>query len=81
MDSYIHLGGKIGVLLEVGCESANVAQNEEFKVFAHDVAMQIAAANPLYLVPDEVPGDVIDKEKEDTARSGLERRQAGENYR
>lgn len=64
VDSYIHLGGKIGVLVEVGCESAAVAGNADFKTFAHDVAMQIAAANPLYLIPGEVPESVIAGEKE-----------------
>jgi elongation factor Ts len=64
VDSYIHLGGKIGVLVEVGCESAAVAGNAELKTFAHDVAMQIAAANPLYLNPSDVPESVIASEKE-----------------
>jgi elongation factor Ts len=55
VDSYIHLGGKIGVLVEIGCESAAAIGNAELKTFAHDVAMQIAAANPLYLNPSDVP--------------------------
>ncbi|MGE5494049.1 MAG: translation elongation factor Ts [Burkholderiales bacterium] len=64
VDSYIHMGGKIGVLVEIGCESAAAAGNAELKAFAHDVAMQIAAANPLYLNPSDVPEDVIASEKE-----------------
>jgi elongation factor Ts len=62
-DSYIHMGGKIGVLVEVGCDAA-LAGNAEFKTFVHDVAMQIAAANPLYLEPSQVPASVVESEKE-----------------
>ena len=64
IDSYIHLGGKIGVMLEVGCESADIAEKLELKTFAHDVAMQIAATNPTYLEPGDVPESVISSEKE-----------------
>jgi len=64
VQSYIHLGGKIGVLLEVNCETDFVARNEQFQEFVKNVAMQIAAASPLYLKPEDVPGDVIEKEKE-----------------
>lgn len=64
VDSYIHMGGKIGVLIEVGCGSAAVAGNSELRSFAHDVAMQIAAANPLYLNPADVPESVLASEKE-----------------
>lgn len=64
VDSYIHLGGKIGVLLEVGCETAAAAGNGDIHTFAHDISMQIAAANPLYMNPSEVPADVIKSEKE-----------------
>lgn len=63
VESYIHLGGKIGVLVEAGCESAGVAQNPDFSLFVRDVAMQVAAANPAYLEPAEVPQSVIDEEK------------------
>jgi elongation factor Ts len=63
VDSYIHMGGKIGVLVEVGC-GADLAGNDEFKAFVHDIAMQIAASNPLYLEPSDVPESVIAKEKE-----------------
>lgn len=64
VDSYIHMGGKIGVLIEVGCESAAVAGNAELRAFAHDVAMQVAAANPFYLNPSDVPESVLASEKE-----------------
>ena len=62
--SYIHMGGKIGVLLEVNCESDFVAKSDDFTSFAKDVAMHIAAAGPEWVSCDEVPGEVLDKEKE-----------------
>ena len=64
VDSYIHLGGKIGVLVEVNCETDFVAKTEEFKLFVHNVAMQIAAAKPTYISKEEVAQDEIEKEKE-----------------
>ena len=64
VDSYIHLGGRIGVLVEVNCETDFVAKTPEFKAFVRDIAMQIAAANPTYLDREGVPQDVIEKEKE-----------------
>jgi elongation factor Ts len=64
IESYIHLGAKIGVLLEVNCETDFVARNEMFKSFVHDIALHIAAANPLYVNTDEVPEDIVEKEKE-----------------
>ncbi len=64
VDSYIHLGGKIGVLVEVNCETDFVAKTDAFKLFVHNVAMQIAAAKPTYISKDEVPQDEIEKEKE-----------------
>ncbi|MCR1898120.1 translation elongation factor Ts [Irregularibacter muris] len=63
VESYIHLGGKIGVLVEVNCETDFVAKNEDFKAFVRDIAMHIAAANPLYLEAEEVPQEMIEKEK------------------
>lgn len=62
--SYIHMGGKIGVLVEVNCESDFVAKSENFVSFAKDVAMHIAAAAPEWVSRDEVPQNVLDKEKE-----------------
>lgn len=64
VDSYIHMGGKIGVLVEVNCETDFVAKTDKFKSLCHDVALQIAAANPLYVNKEEVPADAIEKEKE-----------------
>jgi elongation factor Ts len=63
IDSYIHGGGKIGVLVEVNCETDFVARNDEFRQFVHDVAMQIAAANPVYVSREEVPKEKIESEK------------------
>ncbi len=62
--SYIHGGGRIGVLVEVNCETDFVAKTDGFKDFVNDIAMQIAAANPLYLNEEEVPQSVLDHEKE-----------------
>lgn len=62
--AYIHSGGKVGVLVEVLCETDFVARNPEFEALAHDVAMQIAATNPLYMKPEDVPEEVVAKEKE-----------------
>ena len=63
--SYIHMGGRIGVLeSEVNCETDFVAKTDQFQSFVRDIAMQIAASNPLYLSSEEVPQDTIDKEKE-----------------
>ncbi|AFA48719.1 translation elongation factor Ts [Acetobacterium woodii] len=64
VESYIHMGGKIGVLVEVNCETDFVAKNEGFKTFVKDVAMHIAAANPLYVTKEEVPSEELEKEKE-----------------
>lgn len=64
VDSYIHMGGKIGVLLEVNCETDFVANSEAFRSFVHDIALQIAAAKPLYITKEEVPADIIEKERE-----------------
>ncbi len=62
--SYIHAGGKIGVLVEVNCETDFVAKNEAFQVFVKDVAMHIAAAAPQFVRREEVPGDLLEREKE-----------------
>lgn len=64
VESYIHLGGKIGVLLEVNCETDFVAKTPEFKNFVHSIAMHIAAAKPIYVSREEVPADTIEAEKE-----------------
>lgn len=62
--SYIHMGGKIGVLVEVNCETDFVAGNEKFQNFVRDIAMHIAATNPKYVTSEEVPEDYINSEKE-----------------
>lgn len=64
VDSYIHLYGKIGVLVEVNCETDFVANTDEFNQFVKEIAMQIAAANPSYISREDVPWEKIDKEKE-----------------
>lgn len=62
--TYLHSNGKVGVLVEVNCETDFVARNEEFKTLVHDLALHIAASSPLYLTPQDVPSEVVDKEKE-----------------
>ena len=62
--SYIHLYGKIGVLVEVNCETDFVANTKEFKEFVKDVAMQIAASSPKFITREDVPNNIIEKEKE-----------------
>ena len=64
ISSYIHLGSKIGVLIEVNCETDFVARNDKFQTFVKDLMLQVASANPLYLSRDEIPPEVIEKEKE-----------------
>ena len=61
--AYIHMGGKIGVLIEVNCETDFVARNDEFKAFVNDLALQVAAAKPSYVKRDDIPKDVVDKER------------------
>jgi len=63
IDSYLHMGNKIGVLLEVDCESDFVARNEEFTKFTKDLCMQIAALSPLYIKKEDVPEEVLKAEK------------------
>jgi len=62
--SYIHMGGKIGVLVEVNCETDFVAKTEKFKELARNIAMQIAASKPEFIKKEEVPHELIEKEKE-----------------
>jgi elongation factor Ts len=64
VSSYIHGGGKIGVLVEVNCETDFVARNEQFQGFVRDVAMHIAAASPQFVRPEDVPANLVEKEKE-----------------
>lgn len=62
--AYIHVGGKVGVLIEVNCETDFVARNEDFKAFVNDLCLQIAAANPLYVSRDQVPEADLQKERD-----------------
>jgi elongation factor Ts len=64
IESYIHVGGKVGVLLEVNCETDFVARNDDFKQLCKDLCLQIAAANPLYVSRDQVPEADIAKERD-----------------
>ena len=61
--AYIHAGGKIGVLIEVNCETDFVARNEQFKAFVNDLALQVAASNPSCVRREEIPADVVTKER------------------
>lgn len=63
VESYLHSTGKVGVLVEIDCETDFVARNDDFCVFAHDVAMQVAAAKPGYVSRDQVPEDVVAHER------------------
>lgn len=63
IEAYIHAGGKLGVLIEVNCETDFVAKTEEFQRLCHELAMQVAAANPLYVSRDDVPDERLEKEK------------------
>ena len=62
--SYIHMGGKIGVMVEINCETDFVAKTDDFQVMAKDIAMHIAASNPTYVRPEEIPEAAMEREKE-----------------
>ena len=64
VESYIHAGGKVGVLVEINCETDFVGKTEQFRTFCRDIAMHIAAANPPYVRREEVPTEALEKEKE-----------------
>jgi len=64
IDAYIHLQGKLGVLVEVNCETDFVAKNDAFRALTKDIAMHIAASHPLYVSRDQVPAELVEKEKE-----------------
>jgi len=64
IESYIHVGGKVGVLLEINCETDFVARNDDFKQLCKDICLQIAAANPLYVSRDQVPEADVTKERD-----------------
>jgi elongation factor Ts len=64
VESYIHAGGRVGVLVEINCETDFVARTDDFKNLAKELALHIAAANPLYVAREEVPTEVVEKEME-----------------
>jgi elongation factor Ts len=70
--TYIHAGGKLGVMVELGCETDFVAKNDDFREFAKDIAMHIAAANPISIHRDEVPEAVLAREKDIFVQQALE---------
>jgi elongation factor Ts len=72
VEAYLHAGGKLGVLLELNCETDFVARTEDFQELAHDLAMQVAATDPLYLTPEDIPPEVLERERQ------REREQLGE---
>ena len=64
IEAYIHTGSRAGALIELNCETDFVARTDAFKKLAHDLAMQLVAAKPLYLAPEDIPPDALEKEKE-----------------
>jgi len=64
IQSYIHMTGKLGVLVEVNCETDFVAKNEDFQEFAKNIAMHIAASNPLGIKPEDIPEEIVESEKD-----------------
>lgn len=64
VETYIHAGGKLGVMVELGCETDFVAKNDDFKAFARDIAMHIAATNPIAISREEIPAEVVARERE-----------------
>jgi elongation factor Ts len=64
LELYNHGNGRVGVMLEVNCETDFVARSEQFREFAHEIALQIAAANPMWITEDEIPADILEREKE-----------------
>jgi len=72
IQSYIHMNSKLGVLVEVNCETDFVAKNNDFQEFAKNIAMHIAASNPLGITPEDIPAEIIEKEKEIYRAQALE---------
>ena len=70
VESYIHMGDRIGVLAEINCETDFVARTKDFRKFTRDIAMQVAAASPLYVTREEIPAEAIEREQ-DIARSQM----------
>ncbi len=72
VETYIHAGAKLGVMVEVGCETDFVAKTDDFKAFAKDIAMHIAAVNPVAVSREEVPADILQREKDIYINQALE---------
>jgi elongation factor Ts len=72
IETYIHAGGKLGVMVELGCETDFVAKNDDFREFARDVAMHIAATSPVAITREEVPAAVVAREKEIYVQQALD---------
>ena len=72
IEAYIHAGGKLGVMVELNCETDFVAKTDAFREFARDVAMHVAAANPVSLSRDDVPADIVERERQIYVQQALE---------
>ncbi|MBU0663875.1 MAG: translation elongation factor Ts [Proteobacteria bacterium] len=72
VETYIHAGGKLGVMVELNCETDFVAKTDDFREFARDVAMHIAAANPVSLSRDDVPADIVERERQIYVQQAIE---------
>jgi len=72
IETYIHAGGNLGVMVELGCETDFVAKNDDFRAFGRDIAMHIAALNPIAVNREEIPGEVIAREKEIYVQQALD---------
>jgi elongation factor Ts len=72
IQSYIHMGGKLGVMVEVNCETDFVSKNDDFQDFARNIAMHIAATNPLGIKPEDIPEEILNKEREIYRAQALE---------
>lgn len=72
LELYSHGNGRVGVMVEVNCETDFVGRSEAFRAFAHEIALQIAAASPVYISEDEIPGDVLEHEKQIAAAKARE---------
>ncbi len=72
VECYIHAGGKLGVMIEVGCETDFVAKTDDFKAFAKNIAMHIAAVNPVAITREEVPTELLEREKEIYVKQALD---------
>lgn len=72
IETYIHAGGKLGVMVELNCETDFVAKTDDFREFARDVAMHVAAANPVSLSRDDVPADIVERERQIYVQQALD---------